>query len=318
MDEARGRFIVPAGLVGLLAVVVTVAALPTPLRAEDPGHRRQWFPSGSLYDPYLAEINRPGMGVTVVGVDESGIEGAGRLRLGLKLGGRFGLVRVAPPEGEPGRRWQLGLGAGFYGQFDLENSLDNIGWDGLYSLVLTSAPTLQSGPAFKVGMQHWSSHVGDELMERTGRERIGYTREEVVLGVSWPVVGSGTEPGRRLRIYAEAAYGTSGNAEDPAGVGIQEPGRVQIGVEHEAPESVGATGRWGWYAAFDANSYEERNWEVDLSLGAGLLIPAADRRWRIGALLYDGRTPVGEFFQIDQRYAILGVWLDLERPAHRP
>lgn len=286
-----------------------------------------WLPPGSIYDPYLAEINRPGMGVTLLGVQESGIEGAGEVRFGLKLGGRFGLLRIAPGGDRTGRRegagraWQLDLGAGFYGQFDIDNSLDNLGWDGLYSLTLSNAPTAGRGPAFKLGVQHWSSHVGDELSERTGRERIGYTREEIVAGVSLPLVGARTGTtgsGPLARLYGEAAYGTTGNAEDPAGVEIQEPGRVQVGFEWESPGSVGASGRVGWYAALDANSFEERDWNVDLSLGTGLLIDGGDRRWRAGVVLYDGRNPVGEFFRVDERYALLGLWLDLERHPPSP
>jgi len=190
--------------------------------------RHRWLPEGSVYAPYLAEISRPGFGLTVVGVADNGIAEAGDLRFGLKLGGRLGLLRIGPPPGREGRAWQLDLGAGFYGQFDIDHSLDNIGWDGLYGLVLSSAPTSGRGLGLRMGVQHWSSHVGDEYAERTGRRRIGYTREEVMAGVAWP----------------------------------------------------------------------------------GLL---RDRRWRAGITLYDGRTPIGELFQSDERYAVAGLWLDLER-----
>lgn len=303
------------------AVLAGLLILPGGASAADSGSdavppRREWLPEGSLYAPYLTEINRPGLGVTVVGVsagDGGGIPEAGDLRFGLKLGGRFGLLRVNP-RSEGGRSWQLDLGAGFYGHFDIENSLDNIGWDGLYSLVLSNGRTSGRGPAFRIGVQHWSSHVGDEYAERTGRERIGYTREEVVIGLSWPLGGAGWgwEGGRR--IYGETAYGHVGRAEDAGGQELQEPGRVQLGLEHESPGSFGATGRWGWYAAFDASAYQERDWKANLTLSLGLLADRGERRWRTGITLYDGRAPIGEFFQRDETYAIVGLWLDLERP----
>lgn len=308
-----------AALTGLLTLPGAAFATAESVSDASPPHR-EWLPEGSLYGPYLAEINRPGLGVTVVGVsagDDGGIPDAGDLRFGLKLGGRFGLLRVNPRT-EDGRSWQLGLGAGFYGHFDIENSLDNIGWDGLYSLVLSNGRASGRGPAFRIGVQHWSSHVGDEYAERTGRSRIGYTREEVMVGVSWPLgptdwSGPGAEDGG-WRIYGEAAYGHVGRAEDAAGEDLQEPGRVQLGIEHESPGSLGETGRWGWYAAFDASAYQERDWEPNLTLSLGLLADRGERRWRTGVTVYDGRTPIGEFFRRDETYAVLGLWLDLERP----
>lgn len=316
-----------AGLLALPGSVVGAVSTATDAGSDAPRPRREWLPEGSLYAPYLAEINRPGLGVTVVGVsagDGAGIPEAGDLRFGLKLGGRFGLLRVNPRT-EGGRSWQLSLGAGFYGHFDIDNSLDNIGWDGLYSLVLTngrSPATGGGGPAFRIGVQHWSSHVGDEYAERTGRKRIGYTREEVVVGMSWPLGGAGwSRPGAEgggWRIYGEGAYGHVGRAESPAGEDLQEPGRVQLGLEHESPGSLGGSlesrGRWGWYAAFDASAYQERDWEPNLTLSLGLLADRGERRWRTGVTLYDGRAPIGEFFRRDETYAILGLWLDLERP----
>lgn len=295
------------------ALLFVLLAFPAPpAEAQDapsvPTHRR-WFPEGSVYAPYLAEISRPGFGLTVIGVPDNGVAEAGDLRFGLKLGGRFGLLRVGPPAGRDGRVWQLDLAAGFYGQFDIEHSLDNIGWDGLYGLVLSSAPSAPGGTAVRVGVQHWSSHVGDEYAERTGRRRIGYTREEIMVGAAWP--GLLREGG--WRVYVEGGYGYSGNAEDEAGNRIQQPGRAQAGVEHEAPGVLGEGGRWGWYTAFDAVAYEERDWTPDLALGAGFLVEARERRWRAGITLYDGRTPIGEFFRSDERYAVLGLWLDLER-----
>ena len=84
----------------------------------------------------------------------------------LKAGGRFGIVRwEAAPGG--GRSWQLSLDAGLDAMFDSQNSLDNVGWDGNYGITLTTASA--SRFAYKLGILHCSSHVGDEYMERTGR-----------------------------------------------------------------------------------------------------------------------------------------------------
>jgi hypothetical protein len=89
----------------------------------------------------------------------------------------------------------------------------------------------------------------------------------------------------------------------------QEPGRLQLGLEHEAPGHL-AGGRLGWYAALDLGSFEERSWQIDPTLQIGLLVPAGDRRWRVGLGYHDGTVPLGEFYRMDESYLALGLWLD--------
>lgn len=259
---------------------------------------RRWFPEGVLYAPYVAEIRHPGFGATLLGVADPGVAESGDQRFGLKLGGRFGLLRVSPRGSD--RLWQVSMEAGFYGQFDIDHSLDNVGWDGLYGATLTTARADRPGLALKAAVNHISSHVGDEYAERTGRRRLGYTREEVALGVSW-------RPAARWRTYAEGAWGYELRQD------VQKAGRVEAGLEYEAPGTVGGTGRWGTYAAVDVNAWEERDWQPSVAVEAGVAAPAGDRRWRAGLAYYDGQVPIGEFFQVDETYLLAGLWLDLER-----
>ena len=317
MSARRGGAL--AATIALLAATMAAATARAGEGTGEATAERRWLPEGVVYEPYLAEVRHPGFAATVLAVtDEDDPRGErGDLRFGLKLGGRFGLLRTATGGGggheeadrAPRRLWQLSFEAGFYGQFDIESSLDNLGWDGLYGLVLATARADRSGPALRLAVNHISSHVGDEYAERTGRRRIGYTREELALGMA-------LRPTPRWRTYAEAAWGYVLRAEDSAGRDLQAPGRVQAGVEYEAPGSVGRTGRWGLYAAVDANAWEERDWSPSVTVEAGLAAPVGDdRRWRVGVAWYDGQLPVGELFQVDESYALAGVWLDLERPA---
>lgn len=288
-------------LLALCLTTAAAAAQEVPRAGGAPGDGqpvRRWFPEGVLYEPYVAEIRHPGFGLTLLGVADGGVEESGDQRFGLKLGGRFGLLRVAPRGSD--RLWQLSMEAGFYGQFDIDHSLDNLGWDGLYGATLTTARTDRRGPAFKLAVNHISSHVGDEYAERTGRRRLGYTREELALGVSW-------RPRERWRTYAEAAFGYELRQE------VQEPGRVELGLDYQAPGILGRTGRWGPYAAVDVNLWEERDWRPSVSLETGVLAAAGDRSWRAGLAYYDGQVPIGEFFQVDETYLLAGLWLDLER-----
>lgn len=251
--------------------------------AEEPSSF-QWFPSSNLYSGYIADPRRPEFGVTVLAVPDPQIPDSGDRRVGLKLGGRFGLIRFGG--------WQLDIEPGFVGQFDIEHSLDNIGWDGLYNFLVSTA--LRDDLRMQIGTKHVSSHVGDEYAERTGRRRIDYTREEFAAGATWQIHPS-------WRTYGEIGWGFAPREE----IG-QEPGRLQLGLEHEAPESFG---RLGWYAALDLQAMEERDWQADPTLQIGLLVPAGDRRWRVGVGVHDGTVPLGEFYRVDETYVALGLWL---------
>jgi hypothetical protein len=135
-------------------------------------------------------------------------------------------------------------------------------------------------------------------MERTGRRRIHYTREELLAGVSMTFRD-------RLTVYAEGAHGYELRNED-----LQEPGRAQAGLQYESMP-VWWKGRLRWYAAVDGTATEERNWMVSLTVQAGIVLRADERSWRLGLEHYDGRSWIGEFFQHDERYTSIGLWLDL-------
>jgi hypothetical protein len=289
---------VAAALLCATLAVCGGSALPAAAQGARPssaGGQVVAFPDGRLYRPYLADPRRPGMGVALAFFAESGAADSGSPRPALQLGGSFGLVRFHP-DGAPERGWQVSIEAGFYGQFDADHSLDNLGWDGIYGLLATSA--LAGGWGLKLGMMHTSSHVGDEYAERTGRRRLGYTREEVVLGVSVPL-------SRAWRAYAEGAWGYVLRSEH-----LQQPGRLEVGAEFEAP-GARQRRRGGLYAAADLAATEERDWRLDASAQLGWLFPSRDRTWRAGLAWRDGQVPIGEFFQDTESYGALGLWLDL-------
>ena len=216
-------------------------------------------------------------------------------RFALKMGGRFGLLGWQRT-GMTRPDWLVSLDVGFYGQFDADQSEDNIGWDGYYSLMASYRAS--EALAFKAGMFHTSSHIGDEIAERTGRTRINYTREEFQVGVNWAIQD-------KWQVYAETGYGY-----DLRNKALQEAWRAQLGSQYESRGSIW-NNQLGWYAAFDVNATEERNWSVDRTLQAGIVFKNAQRTWRLGLEHYDGRAQLGEFFQDDEKYTSLGLWIDI-------
>ncbi len=254
-----------------------------------------FLPAGQLYLPYLADPHQVGFGVQWLNFVNVAIPQSGNNRVALKAGGRFGIAGGGASE-LSAASWQIDLLGGFNAQFDADHSLDNIGWDGWYGMLVTTGEPRAT--SFKLGVIHDSSHVGDEYMERTGRTRIGYTRHELAAGVSHALA-------RQWRLYAEGAWGfLLGNEE------LMQPGRAQAGVEFESCRRL--NGRCtGWFAALDLSAMEERDWHRDLAAATGLIVRSSGRTWRFGIEWYRGRPPIGEFFQYTESYLSLGVWLDV-------
>ncbi|HUP24165.1 MAG TPA: DUF1207 domain-containing protein [Thermoanaerobaculia bacterium] len=276
-------------------LLLVASAASSDMDAAERASRLELFPRDRLYQRHVADPLDPGMGVEWLVFDEVDVPDSGDARFQLSLGGIFGLVRLRPSGGQEGGV-ELGILAGFVGQFDADRGYDNLGWDGFYGLVLS---TSRGGPwALRGGIKHTSSHLGDEYVERTGRRRIDYTREELAVAVS-----------RRLeaccRLYVEGAWGYELRNRE-----LQEPGRVQAGLEVEPPPSLWS-GRVGWYVALDVGGYEESDWQVDWSARAGLALPAPGRTWRVALSWRRGRVPLGEHSQHRESYFGAGLLLDL-------
>ncbi len=255
------------------------------------------FPAGRIYDPYIADPLRPGFSLMRMGIMDSDIPDAGKSRYNFMLGGQYGFLKLRHSD-FPGMAVQLDIYGAFLGQFDLGNSTDNIGWDGLYGLMVTW--TGGDGLSLKLAMQHDSSHVGDEYAERTGRLRINYTREEIVFGLSYRFP-------EYFRVYSEAGYG-----HDLRNTELQRSWRVKGGIEFEAPDRF-FNGRLGYYAAVDLSSTEEMDWKADVTLQAGVVFPVrrSSHTVRIGPIYRNGRSVIGEFFQHKEEWWGMGMWIDI-------
>jgi hypothetical protein len=252
------------------------------------------FPDSDLYPDYIADPLRPQSALMIASVLDSEIPDSGNGRYVLRLGGNFSLFRVHPA-GEPNRGLQLDFKGGFFGHFDVDHSLDNIGWDGLYGLLLTWRPTGSLG--LRVGTLHDSAHVGDEYAERTGRERIGYTRQEWVAGFCWM-------PSPRWRAYGEGGWGFGLDE-------FQEPLRLQVGVEASGRRRFW-NDRGSWYAAADVGAYEEWDWDTRLTIQAGIAIRTGrgSQRYRLAIEYAKGRSALGEFTQHEESTLGIGWFFD--------
>ncbi len=238
----------------------------------------EFFPRGALYPRALADPRQPRTGIRLIGSPTGH-----RTRLETALGTQLSLVRW----NFAGRRdlaAELEFEAANFQRFDIEHDFDSVADDNRWGFPLV----LRSGTlAAKLHFTHVSSHLADEWIQRTGKERINYRKEEIVAGLSW-------EPWRWLRAYAEGGYGFSlGREEDKPRM---RPGRAQWGLEFRAFEAWPAS--WPFYVAGDWVSKQEVGWNISTSLEAGVVAwtDRVDRMFRIGIAYFYGREPLNEYF----------------------
>lgn len=288
----------------LLLGVVLLGVSTTPIRSQssspEPSFRPvsprsdadtsgvEFFPEGELYPVYVLSPRTPRFGVGLQYTTDGRIPGTSKDRLSISMGGQYGIVRF-------GKNWQLDFGAGFLGWFDRGFSLDNIGWDGIYTGSLSHR--FSEWLRLRLAFQHVSAHKGDEYVIRTGEDRVDYTREEWALGLRYDLTD-------RLSGYLEGGWGVVFSNEN-----LQEPGRLEAGLEFR--DSLPEWNRHlGWYLMGDFESMEERDWQIDSRVGVGLSFTRGERLWRLGILYHRGRVPLGEFFQNDEDYVEFGFWMD--------
>ena len=290
------RAVVCLLLCGAVAVsaATSVAAEDEPRTETRPPHVWVLFPDDDIYPQYIADPLRPQSAMMLASIPSSDIPDTGDSRFLLRLGGRYSIAR-RHPAGQPDRGWQIDFEGGFFGQFDNDHSLDNIGWDGLFGLRLSFKG---DGPwAFSLGSRHDSAHVGDEYAQRTGRKRLGYTREEAVFGASWA-------RSDHWRAYLETGWAYHvPEFEDPL--------RLQVGAEH-----IGRKRLWRdhlpWYAALDVTAYKQSNVQVRTSAQLGLIFPTGrvTNRYRAALEVISGRCVLGEFGTADETSIGIGWFFD--------
>ena len=291
--------------VSLTVAMLTIggAAVAGAQSAGTPQHPLTWthasgrtsvlFPAGDIFPVYVADPQRPTNALSESFYPKARIPSTGSVRVGLSAGGRFGVFR-SDPATPGGRSWQISISAGLDVLFDSKHRLDALGWDGNYGVTVT---TTKEGPlSLKVGVLHQSSHLGDEYEERTGATRINYTREEVAFGARWRLTP-------QWQAYGETAVAYRNRNEN------QEPWRGQGGIEYETVPKIWGN-RFAWYAAGDFSGTQERDWRLDTSLQGGIVTRTNGHTYRLGVAWTDGRPPIGEFFNISERWFTLGLWLE--------
>lgn len=212
----------------------------------------------------------------------------------------FGAIDSDIPETSSGRM-MLDAGARYtlFAQFDAGNQLDVVGWDGVYGVLAVYDWDDQLN--VRVGYRHLSAHLGDEYMENTDRPRLNYTRVAIVLGLTW-------EFDNGITAHLEPSWAWSVGNDD-----LQKKWVLIGGVQYQGPFECW-NGSSTFFCGGHVHSFEESDWQPDLSAVAGYLVKRDARSSNIRFQLeyYHGRAVLGEFsLDNDETYLTAGAVFDL-------
>lgn len=190
---------------------------------------------------------------------------------------------------------ELGIQAGVFSIFDLDaRSLDLVNADYFVAIPL-SLKKNDFTALFRIF--HQSSHLGDEFLLRgRTRERINLSYEGVDTILSYMLPWG-------FRLYGGFGYLFD---RDPSDL---KPWITESGVEFRSP--------WTWVggalrpvSAVDIQAREESDWNIDISVRAGVQFENPDFLSRKMLLLmeyYNGRSPNGQFYIHDIEYIGIGL-----------
>lgn len=247
------------------------------------------LPGHTLFDPLIADPRWPHIAGTYRAYQQDkrfSDTGAA------EFGGSLSLYRFQGP-GDGGLS-EIGLQAAVFSSYNLNaESHDLINAD--YFVALSESYRLEK---FSVigRIFHQSSHIGDEyLLDHPGFNRINLSYEQV------DVIGS-YDLSKAWRLYAGAGWLFD---QDPVGL---DPWSIHYGLEYKSPTRIGRYIRP--VAAIDFQHKEREDWDLDLSVRAGIQIEGTEPRGDRLLLLaeyYTGHDPNGQFYDQNTQWYGLGL-----------
>lgn len=209
------------------------------------------------------------------------------------FGETFSFYRIGGPWGS---LIEIGLQAGVFSIFDMDSSsTDLVNADYIVAVPISMK---KNNFSMMAKIFHQSSHLGDEfLLSDITQERINLSYEGVDTLLSYYLPYG-------FRLYGGGGYLFDREPSD------MKPWIAQGGLEFNSP------GAW-WngalrpVAAVDVQSREESNWDVDVSVRAGVQFENPEflsRKLKLLFEYYKGRSPNGQFY-LDEEEEFFGVGL---------
>jgi len=251
-----------------------------------PIQESSWFPEGLLYRHPLADPRAPVTGVRF----QFPLEKSDDFKNESVLGTHLAVFR----RGDRDIGLEIQAEGAAFARFDFTENWDMDGADFRFGFPIAY---LAGSIALKLHPWHMTSHLGDEFIERTGRKRIVYARNEIALGGSWDV-------DQEWRVYVEAGYAFERGD-------VNEPMRVMAGVE-----TVGRHLGPDWpevFGGINLTTYEETDWGIQFAseVGVRLRPEGSNRGIRLGVGYFRGHSALTQFFDEREEYWTFGFALPL-------
>lgn len=255
---------------------------------KEPSINPAFMPEGHLFKPLIADIRWPHFSVTYLyQLGNANIKSVGSISFGQTLNI---YKNKAFFEGE----WMVGLQAAVFAIFDLAAfSKDLVNAD--YWVALPLSYRRKSFSAlFRIS--HQSSHLGDEFLLNNNIHRVNFGYESLDLKISYDAT-----TWARIYIGGSVIYNQAPKNFNP---GIR-----QIGLEIKSPWTF-LKGFLRPVTAADFTSWEEHDWDTDISFRAGFQFENEfTEKHKILLLLelFSGNSPHGQFFAKKIRYTGFGL-----------
>jgi hypothetical protein len=272
-----------------------------------------WFPATRLFRPLMAAPLEPGLRGAAVSTDLLRGDRTDGERPPLEVedlrdGGRDFQGIVSLGESYPVRRFgrgrtgvQVGVQVGVTARFRLATSANEyVASDWVVGLPVEFA---RRGVEGRFLLFHRSAHLGDEIIERAGVERVGFGHEGATLLLATARTpgdpgGLGGRGARPVRGYAGVTRlfrsETSGTLEE-LGRGWDDRWELHAGLEVErGVPGVGSP--LAGFAALDLSSAERTNWRPQWAVLAGTAFRVGNRSGRAAVRWLHGPSMHGEFF----------------------
>jgi hypothetical protein len=261
------------------------------------------FPGVHYFDPLIADPIEPRMGLAMIQTNV--FESAGQAReirfpfafpdsadsahdvqVVAGIGGSIPLLRLKEWPGKGGivASAQLGVFARFRIEYPTREEAATDWFVGMPFEITYEKFTGR----FRI--MHRSSHIGDELVQTAGAERIEFGGEYADFIAAY-------QPLQDLRVYGGATYNFRSYNERLLALRLRDwhdHTQVQAGFDYGSYRW--SNGHVGVVAGFDWQSTQRTNWRSGFSVVGGLAVKTNGRGSKLIARYYHGPSTMGEFF----------------------
>lgn len=249
-----------------------------------------WNPEGKNIPYSPADQKTPNFKIIAAGYSSKTIPHTSEIRAISSIGGIIPIAQSG--------NLQLNFGASFYNHADLKNSVDIIGWDGIILSDISYKYSDKLG--LRLASTHFSGHLGDEFIKRSGWERVSYSRNETSLEL-W------SKPFENNTSFLVKTGFDEGYDHDKNHHYKARPWRHQLAAFNLSDEK----NLWKPFWAADMQFWQQDNFDPSFCIQAGVsLLNDKNLRTRAGLEYYHGKVNLTEFSGYRENYFGLALWVD--------